>query len=265
VLQRDLNVRYNPAKIPEDAPFDAADSFLHGILQGAGGTCATMPVLYAAVGRRLRYPIKLVCAYGGQANHLFARWDDPTGERFNIEATGRGLSCPPDDYYRTGRYAMPFEVERAGCFLQSMSPSQELALFVANRAFIWDDHGRFAEAADCLCWASALEPQNLFHLNTAKLRMNQWLRQLSPRKPPGFPEVFVTTKRRRYPQALPIDVEVHMIGTEITEHVLNEPRFNAQWWEPMRRGERLSRMPVQIEVESSAYHCEYSFRFATRS
>ncbi len=30
VLQRDLGVRYNPAKIAPDAPFDTADSFLHG-------------------------------------------------------------------------------------------------------------------------------------------------------------------------------------------------------------------------------------------
>ncbi len=131
-LQRDLGVRYNPGKIPEDATFDAADSFLLGILQGPGGTCATMPVLYAAVGRRLGYPIKLVSAYGGTANHLFARWDDPSGERFNIEATDFGLRTPTDDYYRSGRYAMPPEVEIAGGFLQSMTSSQELAFFLAQ-------------------------------------------------------------------------------------------------------------------------------------
>ena len=77
-LQRDLGVRYNPARIPDDARFDASDSFIHGILDGPGGTCATLPVLYAAIGRRLGYPIKLVCAFAGEANHLLRGGNSPT-------------------------------------------------------------------------------------------------------------------------------------------------------------------------------------------
>src|SRR5262249_19147342 len=84
VLQRDFGVRYNLAKIPANAPFDVEDSFIHGIIQGAGGTCASMPVLYAAVGRRLGFPIKLVHAKGERFTHVFARWDEPD-KRFNIE------------------------------------------------------------------------------------------------------------------------------------------------------------------------------------
>lgn len=77
VLQRDLGVKYNPAKIPAEVLFEPADSFIHGILQGEGGTCATLPVVYAAVGRRLGYPIKLVSAMSRTTGHLFARWEDP--------------------------------------------------------------------------------------------------------------------------------------------------------------------------------------------
>jgi hypothetical protein len=40
-------------KIPLDAPLDVADSFIHGIIQGNGGTCASIPVVVSAVGRRL--------------------------------------------------------------------------------------------------------------------------------------------------------------------------------------------------------------------
>jgi hypothetical protein len=259
-LQRDLGVKYNPAKIPEDVPFDSADSFIHGILQGPGGTCATMPVLYAAVGRRLGYPLKLASAYGGKADHLFARWDEPGREPFNIEATAQGLRCPPDDHYRTGRYVTPPEVESAGCFLQSLRPNQELALFLVQRAHTWQDHSRLVEAVDCWCWAAALAPANFIYLNTAKLKMNEWRRQLNPRKPPGFPEIFVTTRQRRYPGTLPIELEVDAIGTEIVEHLLSEPRFNDSWWEPMRRGERPAQAPVSMEVHSTLYHCDYSFR-----
>src|SRR5947209_1411942 len=51
-LQRHCGVRYDPSKIglPADAPFDLEDDFVHGIVQGPGGTCATLPVVYAAIG-----------------------------------------------------------------------------------------------------------------------------------------------------------------------------------------------------------------------
>ena len=79
-LQEDLGVRYNPARIRDtkfqdpkcfDPDFrDSCDLFIHGIIDGPGGTCASMPVMYVAVGRRLGYPLKLVqtraiCSRGG--------------------------------------------------------------------------------------------------------------------------------------------------------------------------------------------------------
>jgi hypothetical protein len=81
-------VKYNFAFIEGD--YDATDSrnlFIHGLLGGHGGSCVTMPVLYAAIGRRLRYPIKLV----GAKQHTFCRWDDGAGERFNIEGNVAGI------------------------------------------------------------------------------------------------------------------------------------------------------------------------------
>src|SRR5207244_190021 len=83
VLQRDLGLRYHKAEVPEAAEFETADQFIFGAIQGNGGTCATIPIVVIAVGRRLGYPLKLVSTKG----HFFARWDDPSGERFNIEAT----------------------------------------------------------------------------------------------------------------------------------------------------------------------------------
>jgi hypothetical protein len=57
VLQRNLGVTYNRAF--SEGEYDARDSrnlMIHGILQGHGGTCVTMPMLYCAIGRRLGYP-----------------------------------------------------------------------------------------------------------------------------------------------------------------------------------------------------------------
>ncbi len=56
VLERDLGVGYNPERVRDQSfqdPYcvdpdftDSNDLFIHGILDGPGGTCASMPVLY---------------------------------------------------------------------------------------------------------------------------------------------------------------------------------------------------------------------------
>ena len=106
VLQQDFNVHYNPAHItPPDSPepdnvffADSNDLFLHGLASPpAMDTGISIPVPYVAIGHRLGYPMKLVTA----KDHLFARWQSADGnDRFNIEATARGLSTPEDNYYK---------------------------------------------------------------------------------------------------------------------------------------------------------------------
>ena len=143
VLQQDFGVRYNPERIRSPDFRDSGDLFIHGILSGNGGTCASMPVLYTAVGRRLGWPMKLVHARA----HLFCRWDDPEGryhfgkERFNLEATGQGANFPSDDYYRSWPEPLSDEmVERLG-YLQSLSPEAELADFLVLRGHCLEDNG----------------------------------------------------------------------------------------------------------------------------
>ncbi len=170
VLQRECGVRYNPkwqgltphSPTPEDFGRDANDGFIHAIINGIGGTCGSLPVLYVAVGRRLGYPLKLVKAF----RHLFVRWDDPKGEqwfhadRFNIEATGPGVHFLPDEHYKTWPHTISDEDIRAGLFLKSLSPREELAEFVATRGYCLQSNGRLPEAIEALGWASQLAPQN---------------------------------------------------------------------------------------------------------
>ena len=153
VLQQDLGVRYNPERINDPDFRDSEDLFIHGLLRGRGGTCASMPVLYVAVGRRLGYPLKLVQAKA----HLFARWDDPqTGERFNIEATGSGFADPPDDHYKEGKFYVT-EMELAtGRYLRSLTPRAELAGFLSSRAACLESNGRPVEADQVDRWAREL-------------------------------------------------------------------------------------------------------------
>lgn len=173
VLQEDFGVKYNPARVRDssfqdpkcfDPDFrDSRDLFIHGIIDGLGGTCASMPVLYVAVGRRLGYPLKLVEARA----HLFFRWDDPLGrqhgvpERFNVEGAGYGIASYPDEHYRTWPEAWTEADNAGGWYLKSLSPREELAAFLSTRGECLTDNGRSPEAIQAYQWACSLAPNDL--------------------------------------------------------------------------------------------------------
>ncbi len=165
VLQQDFGVCYNPDRIRNPDFRDAGDLFIHGMLDGNGGTCASMPVLYTAVGRRLGWPMKMVHARA----HLFCRWDDPEGqhlygkERFNLEATGQGASFPTDDYYRTWPEPLSDEmVERLG-YLNSISQETEFADFLVLRGHCLEDNGWVGKACDTYRAACRFTPNDLIN------------------------------------------------------------------------------------------------------
>ncbi len=258
-LQRGHGIRYNPAKIPDHVPLDTADTFIHGALFGDGGTCASLPVIYVAVGRRLGYPLKLVSARRGKWGHLFARWDEP-GERFNIEGTNQGLNCHSDDYYRTGMFAVDREVERHLGLLKSKSPKEELAGFLAGRALRFEDFGVYRRAAEALLWAMQLAPQNESYANTASRVMDDWHKKLEGRKPPGFPEIHIRSPQRRFGDAVPMMAERNVLGLEAMENLLNNPEFERDWWAPARKGQR-AKMPYAADFEFDAKGCTASYRY----
>ncbi len=150
ILQRNLGVTYY--RPFSEGPYDGSDSrhlFIHGLLTGRGGTCVTMPVLYAAIGRRLGYPIKLV----GAKEHMFCRWDDLDGERFNIEATTPGFVSHSDEYYHHAPKPLtPREIER-GWHLRSLSPRKELAQFLCQRGHCWLDNLQTLRAVEAYYYA----------------------------------------------------------------------------------------------------------------
>ncbi len=162
VLAEDFGVRYVPSKIGTAADArmgdgffaDAQDVFLLG-LTGARrqGTCSSLPVLQVAVGRRLGYPLKLVTTKG----HLFVRWDG-AGERFNIEAAGNGVSRFTDEYYWHWPLKVTSVEEAAEGYLNSLTPPEELAVFLSIRGMCLRETGRFPEAAEAFAEAARLAP-----------------------------------------------------------------------------------------------------------
>ena len=115
VLQQDIGAHYHAGFVPQDQdcpPFKTPkETFLHGLLdhedarKAFGGNCVSLPVLYAAVGRRLGYPIKLVCA----KEHVFCRWeglDSPNPawrDRFNFDGAGNGSASTRTSFISRGR------------------------------------------------------------------------------------------------------------------------------------------------------------------
>ena len=249
VLWKQCGVRSNEAKIPLDVPLDTEDSFIHGVIQGQGGVCASLPVVYAAVGRRLGYPIKLVSTKTEKWGHLFCRWDGQ-GERFNIDVNQTGLSCSPDEDYRTGMFALTPESERLCCFLKSQSPREELAGFMAQRAFRWKELRNYRQAANSFAWALALQPANvLYHDNVVHVCKEQWGPSLLAMEPQGFPPLDYVYPARRWPPPFPEQMERAILGLEGWENLLKDPKHDHNWWAPMRRGQRpLSRPPVKARV-----------------
>ena len=172
VLQEEFHVRYNPARVKDpkfqdprsiDPDFkDSRDLFIHGIIDGPGGTCGSIPVMYVAVGRRLGYPLKLV----ETKCHLFFRWEDHEGQRFgfpeqfNVEGAGEGIHMHPDQHYR--EWPEPWTEADAigGYYLKSLTPSHELAGFLVTRGECLADLGRIEETIQCYQWACALAPDD---------------------------------------------------------------------------------------------------------
>jgi uncharacterized protein YeaO (DUF488 family) len=101
----------------------------------------------------LGYPLKLVTTKG----HLFVRWEDAK-ERFNVEAAGNGVNQFTDDYYRHWPMEISEAEEQAEGYLKSLTPAEELAVFMSIRGMCWRDSKRYAEAAESFQAAARLAP-----------------------------------------------------------------------------------------------------------
>jgi hypothetical protein len=162
VLYEDYGVRYNPKLItsPEataaDDHFfaDSRDILIHGLVWPQHlGTCSSMPILYIALGRRLDYPLKLVKAKG----HLFMRWDSPT-EKFDMDATGKGLDKSDDEFYKKWPFPLTEADIQAEDYLKSLSAKEELSVFLSIRGECQTDNGQLGDALASFSLAYKLVP-----------------------------------------------------------------------------------------------------------
>jgi hypothetical protein len=216
VLQQDCGVRYDPTLVHRDDFFANAENlFIHGILQGKGGTCSSLPPVYVAVGRRLGYPLRLVQTH----SHLFARWDEGgSGERFNIECTSQGLNCHTDDYYRGWPVPTQPQEERHYGWLLSQTPREDLGTFLTFRGHCCLDNDQYREAVEAYAWACSLSCRHQGYEGCLVAALNRWQARLEPLAPPDSLRPTVPLPRRRLP-GLALDLERAIIRLEEQENL----------------------------------------------
>ncbi len=199
VLQNDIGVHYHAGFVPQDVevpPFKTSkETFLHGLAEhedahkAFGGNCVSMPATYAAVGRRLGYPVKLVCA----KEHVFCRWegkDHPNPkwrDRFNFDGAGNGFSIDPDEFYLSWpRKTYPDQVELCR-WLKSLTPQEELSIFLASRGAVLSHVSKdFGSALIALAHSARLRPGSAQSVRRIMATSEEMYRKLVAAHPDAY-------------------------------------------------------------------------------
>jgi hypothetical protein len=169
VLAQDLGIHYTPGLVPPQLAgqtptmgwsSNASDFFVHGLLgEKHEGTCASMPLLYVAIGRRLGYPVNLASS----KYHLYVRYEEPNGGHFNVEATmTAGYLTPPDEDYKTGKFPCTDEEIRNYGWLRPMSNAEALSQFLDNRGTCLALARRYSQAKQAYLAAGRYRPDTPF-------------------------------------------------------------------------------------------------------
>mgnify|MGYP000091368884 CR=1 FL=1 len=149
VLKDDHSVRYVD-KIDHANP---EHKFSTGIFRNGTGTCASLPVIWTALGRRLGHPITLALA----PEHLYCICDDGT-EKINIEATGSSHLGIRDEAAITKE--CPAELVKNGTFMRPLSNREIVGVFLDFRAQVWAARKDFEKALSDSQRAHELVPYN---------------------------------------------------------------------------------------------------------
>ncbi len=125
---------------------DPGQLLLYGLIDTKRGTCATMPVLHVAMGRRLGWPVGLACANW----HYVCRYDD--GQRvYNIETTdtGRGGFAEGSDADYIEKEGVSSKAIAVGSDLRKLTAREMLGVFIMSRGrYLADTEKRQAAARD---------------------------------------------------------------------------------------------------------------------
>jgi hypothetical protein len=166
VLVQDLRIQYNPERekqlenghilrsTDDEKTFfaDSKDVFVHGLLGGKHyGTCASLPFLYVAIGRRLGYPVTLATT----KTHRYVRYEEGNGKHLNVEATEHRAFLTPsdDDYKNPWEMHLSDEEVKGMVYLQPMSNKEILGHSLLTRSAVLRSMKQYDKQAET--WATA--------------------------------------------------------------------------------------------------------------
>ena len=152
-VQEAVRVHYNTTFA--EGEYNAIDSrnlFLTGVLTGFGGTCVSLPVLYAALAQRIGHPVELAHTW----EHYYCVWNSQNG--FCFEAAGRGFDKRTHEYYRHFRRIVTEEDESTFGFLRPLSRKELFACFAKERSHCLQEQFRFDEALEADYLAKTIAP-----------------------------------------------------------------------------------------------------------
>lgn len=163
IIKQDLGCDYNQQLVDSGALadmnstrffHDSSDIFINGLLQEGKGTCSSLPVLMAALGRKCNYPLYLVDCRA----HAFVRWDDGA-EKHNFEITSvGGVNSHSDEYYKKWPYPMTEDYIREESKLKNLTNKEILGTFAKQRTICLYEHKRYEEAVISCAYASKVFP-----------------------------------------------------------------------------------------------------------
>ncbi|WP_147274167.1 hypothetical protein [Bremerella cremea] len=121
-----------------------------------------LPMVYTAIGRRLRYPISLATTN----QHVFCRWDGD--ESFCFEPASQGFNAPTEDYYRKWPFPITPKQEQDYGHIRPQTQQEEFAMLAGQRANCLMDNFQFESAVEALACAKQLAPSNAIYHNSYK-------------------------------------------------------------------------------------------------
>jgi hypothetical protein len=142
------------------------------------------------------------------------------------------MSSPTDEEYTEGIYATERDWQRPSCWLQSLTPRQELACRLVQRAYCRVGNGQFKQGINGFVHVAALWPENRLCKGAIQASLNRWKRKLKTFGPPVPPRFHIAFPPRRWPH-LSIQMERDIIAFEILEKVQAEFRLPDNTYRPM--------------------------------
>ena len=141
----------------ENARLAPDNYFLHRLLDTKKGICYTLPLLYLAVAQRLNFPIEMRVL----PDHIYLRYNKPSGKHINIELTINGLHIS-DELYIQDFSVKPMAILKKS-YMKPLNNGNLLGILISINAYYFANTQYINRAMMYYEKAIALDPTYADH------------------------------------------------------------------------------------------------------